>query len=393
MPSNIDLPEAVAGTGPELAVGRLRRFVEERALPLWASAGFDDAAQCFHERLSFSGVPLHVPRRLMVQARQIAIFSRASILRWSDHGAIVLRAFESVRLQYKSPDGNAGWIFSVGPDGRHDMTRDLYTHAFVLYMLAWLFRLEKDTSLLALADTTLSEVDQIFGCGDKLGFLSKVPGPTDLREQNPHMHLFEALLALADASGMERYLVRTNALVELFDLVLADPTTGTVRETFDGNWKAQRPNGENLVEPGHQMEWAWLLREWQRLTGASVDARVDRLVEHAITYGIDRERGLVKAQVQENGELINGTSRVWPQTEAIRTLCREHGASGLRSSLISEITDGLFRNHLPIHLQGGWIDQVDLDGAGMVDHMPASTLYHLAGAAMDASNLVRIQSD
>jgi mannose/cellobiose epimerase-like protein (N-acyl-D-glucosamine 2-epimerase family) len=375
---------------PELALSRLRRFVEEQALPLWASAGFDDAAQCFHERLSFSSVPLRVPRRLMVQARQIATFSRACILKWSDHGAIVSKAFQNVLQRYRSPDGDAGWIFSVGPDGRRDMTRDLYTHAFVLYMLAWLFRLEQDTSLLALADTTLGEVDQIFGCGDRLGFLSKVPGPIDLREQNPHMHLFEALLALADASGMERYLARANALVGLFDLVLADPITGTVRETFDGNWKVQHANGENVVEPGHQMEWAWLLREWQRLTGSPVDSRVDCLIAHAITYGVDRERGLVRAQVQENGKMISGASRVWPQTEAIRALCREYLASGLGAGLVSEITDGLFTNHLPAHLQGGWIDQVDANGSGTVDHMPASTLYHLAGAAMDASNLLRI---
>jgi mannose/cellobiose epimerase-like protein (N-acyl-D-glucosamine 2-epimerase family) len=381
-----------APVGPEQALRRLQSFVAEQALPLWATAGFDDAARCFHERLQFSGEPVrNVPRRLMVQARQIVVYSRAYLADWNKHGAELARkAFESVCQRYHSPDENPGWIFSVQPNGQpSDNTRDLYTHAFVLYMLAWLYRLDGDSSLLSLADDTLSDIDRIFTRGGGPGFLSKVPGPENPAEQNPHMHLFEALLALADASGMERYLARADALVDLFDRTLADPVTGAVREIFKEDWKPDRPSGENLVEPGHQMEWAWLLREWERLTGSPAGQRVDRLIGHATTHGIDRRKGLVRAVVQENGSIVSGASRVWPQTEAIRALCREDTGGNIWPNLVSDITDGLFKVHLPSDLNGGWIDQIDQNGARAVGYMPASTLYHLVGTAIDGEAFTR----
>jgi mannose/cellobiose epimerase-like protein (N-acyl-D-glucosamine 2-epimerase family) len=373
---------------PEQALHRLRRFVTERALPLWAGAGFDASAQCFHERLTFSGEPVtDVPRRLMVQARQIVVYSRASLVQWSVDGKqLASQAFESACRLYRSRDDSPGWIFSVQPDGQPaDRTRDLYTHAFVLYMLAWLHRLDGDASILALADDTLADIDRIFSCGDDMGFLSKVPGPKNLREQNPHMHFFEALLALAGASGRECYLVRANSLVELFDRALADPVTGAVRETFAEDWKPDLASGANPVEPGHQMEWSWLLREWGRLTGSPVGDRVSRLVTHATRFGIDRKKGLVRNIVRENGAIVSGASRVWPQTETIRALSREDSGGETWPNLVAEITDGLFKTHLPVNLDGGWIDQVDQSGGAMVDYMPASTLYHLAGAAMDGA--------
>jgi mannose-6-phosphate isomerase len=376
---------------PKQALRRLQLFVVERALPLWASAGFDEANGCFHERLEFSGAASReAPRRLLVQARQIVVYSRAALSGWNGSGgALALRAFEGLERRYLSPNGNPGWIFSVdSAGGPVDKTRDLYSHAFVLYMLAWLYRLSGDKSFLVLADRTVSDIDRIFASGDGPGLLSKAPGPTNLREQNPHMHLFEALLALAEASGEERYLGRATALVDLFDFALADPATGTVREVFDANWQADRAAGENQVEPGHQMEWAWLLREWERLAGSKVDDRVSRLVTHAVRYGIDREKGLVRGIVKESGAIVSGVSRVWPQTEAIRALCREDAAGKHWPNLVCTIMERLFGTHFPGHLNGGWIDQVDEAGGIMVKFMPASSLYHIVGAAIDGTTLV-----
>jgi mannose/cellobiose epimerase-like protein (N-acyl-D-glucosamine 2-epimerase family) len=380
---------------PELALRRLRAFVIEKALPLWASAGYDSKTRAFHERLRFSGEPIvDVPRRLMVQARQIAVYARADLMGWNPGcRQLAFDAFESICRHYR-PDDAPGWIFSAQPDGRPaDRTRDLYAHAFVLYMLAWLYRLGGDPSVLALADETLSDIDRIFSGDGGTGYLSKVPGPGDLREQNPHMHLFEALLALADASGAEHYLARADALVKLFDRALADSVAGVVRETFTADWRADRPSGENLVEPGHQMEWAWLLREWERLGGASAGDRVSRLVAHVTRHGIDRDKGRVRSTVRENGRTVSRAWRVWPQTETIRTLCREDLGGAVWPGLMAEISDGLLGTHLPSDLNGGWIDQVDENGRPAVDHMPASTLYHLAGAAMDGAALLELRND
>lgn len=380
-------PIPIANRSPASAAARLESFIRQRSLPLWATSGFDRQARGFHERLDFEGNPISdLPRRMMVQARQIVVCARSSLLGWyDDRERCALVAYETAREKYHSPDGNAGWVFSIHPDGGiADPTRDLYAHAFVLYMLAWVYKLNSDPAVLALADTTLSEMDRIFFSGGP-GYLSKVPGATDIREQNPHMHLLEALLALADTSGAERYLARANAIVDLFDNVLADSATGTVREIFDAGWRPQKASGANLVEPGHQLEWAWLLREWERLTGRAVDRRVNRLSAHATAFGIDAVKGLVRSTVREDGKIVSIAPRVWAQTEAIRALCREDPKGTTWPGLVAAITDNLFTAHLPARLNGGWIDQANDMGEPAIAFMPASSHYHIAGAAIDGT--------
>jgi mannose-6-phosphate isomerase len=138
------------------------------------------------------------------------------------------------------------------------------------------------------------------------------------------------------------------------------------------------------------MEWSWLLREWHRLTGASVEERVQSLISHATRFGIDANLGLVRGIVREDGQIVSGASRVWPQTESIRALSREDG-EGLRwPGLVSAITDNLFATHLPADLKGGWIDQLDEQGKATIDYMPASTLYHLVGAAIDGTRSLEV---
>jgi mannose/cellobiose epimerase-like protein (N-acyl-D-glucosamine 2-epimerase family) len=148
----------------QTATRRLRDFVIQSALPLWASSGFDEENGSFQERLDFCGKHTQSQScRLMVQCRQIVVYARASILGWYDDGRqLPLRAFERACEQYHSPDGEPGWAFSVHPDGQVvDASRDLYAHAFVLYMLAWTYRLTGDPSVLRLANSTLSDIDQI----------------------------------------------------------------------------------------------------------------------------------------------------------------------------------------------------------------------------------------
>jgi mannose-6-phosphate isomerase len=40
--------------------------------------------------------------------------------------------------------------------------------------------------------------------------------------------------------------------------------------------------------------------------------------------------------------------------------------------------------------RGGWIDHVDAAGAPIVNMMPASTLYHLFGAATEAARVTNL---
>ena len=99
------------------SVARLKRWVVEEALPLWGGTGFDAARGSFVERLTFEGSPvLSAPRRAMVQARQIYVFSHAALLGWRPEGkAAALEAAHRLIDRYHGVDGDHGWIFSVIP--------------------------------------------------------------------------------------------------------------------------------------------------------------------------------------------------------------------------------------------------------------------------------------
>src|SRR5690606_13853487 len=121
----------------------------------------------------------------------------------------------NVERLYHRGDGHPGWIFSIAPDGTPaSRVRDLYAHAFILYALAWSYRLTGDPHAIRLADETLAEIDVVLAAPHG-GHFDAAPTDDPTRRQNPHMHLVEATLALHEATGRERDLARASALIDL----------------------------------------------------------------------------------------------------------------------------------------------------------------------------------
>src|SRR5262249_33433988 len=185
-------------------------WTRNEALPFWATVGVDHARGGFHERLDLTGRPVeHVPKRLMVQARQLYVYCHAGLLGWyEDARPLADRGVEYMLAAFYRPDGGPGFVHSLAPDrGIADSTRDLYGHAFALFGLAWYHRLTRDSEVLKVADATLAFLDEELG--SRNGGYSDAKPPRDaVRRQNPHMHLFEALLALHAATEDTKYLAR-----------------------------------------------------------------------------------------------------------------------------------------------------------------------------------------
>jgi hypothetical protein len=99
------------------SAARLKRWVIGDALPLWGETGFDSTRGSFVERLTFEGAPLvNAPRRAMVQARQIYVFSHAALLGWRPEGkAIALEAVHGLIDRSYGVDGDHGWVFPFTP--------------------------------------------------------------------------------------------------------------------------------------------------------------------------------------------------------------------------------------------------------------------------------------
>jgi len=362
-----------------------RLWAVEQALPLWTEAGYDPARGLFHERLDYDRNPLVLPGlRLMVQARQIATYARATLRGWHNASAKALTCVETIRKLYHRADGAPGWVFSIAPDNKPaDKKRDLYAHAFVLYALAWVYRLAPDTGLVQLADETLAEMDEIFAAPNG-GYLDADNAAVTVRNQNPHMHMLEALLALSEATGLERYFARAESLCSLAckHYVTAE---GALIEEYDAAWRPLHPAGQNRVEPGHIFEWAWLIGEFERLSRRDLSDVRMRLLTFGTQHGIDAETGLAYDAINENGVLTTATLRLWPQTEHIKALAMMHRLGDDKASTQADkLITAMMRTFSLDTLHGGWVDQCDKAQNRRVDYMPASSLYHIMGAIFGA---------
>ena len=360
---------------------RLRAWAVDDALPFWATAGFDAANGRFEERLAIDGDRLSVPIRLMVQARQIYVYATAARLGWNPGStALVERAFESMVRDFLAPDGKEGWVFAIDRGGAVvDARRELYAHAFVLLAVASFVQATGQTGRLAIANRTLAFIDENMRA-ERGGYLECFPSAGGHRRQNPHMHLLEGLLALWSASSDERYLQRAGRVVDLFEARFFRPSFGALCEYLDDELRpASGVHGE-IVEPGHHYEWIWLLRWFERETGRPVSPYVDALYAHATEHGFDAD-GLIVDELLADGSCRRASRRVWPVTEAIKANVAEArlGRPGAEKRAAA-LSERLSTRFLQPATRGGWIDRLDQDGNPAVDHMPASTFYHIVCA-------------
>ncbi len=375
----------------EPAASALVDWAMDAALPLWATAGFDNENGRFEERLTMGGARLpDVPLRLMSQARQIHAYALAARRGWQGNAlGFVERAFVSMIRDYRARDDRGGWVFSIRRDGVvADARRDLYAHAFVLLAIASYVEATGRRDALALADETLTFVQRHMAASQGRGFVEELPASGGVRRQNPHMHLFEALLALWECSRQEHYLAQAKELFGLFATRFFRADSGVLGEYFTAELEPADGVVGRIVEPGHHYEWIWLLRRFEQATGRPVQAYVDALYGHADRYGFD-EAGMIVGELLVDGTPRAGVRRIWPITEAIKTYLIEarrgrRQGEGKAAQLAVLLRD----RFLTVDPPGGWHDRLDDKGRCVNEFMPASTLYHLVGAIDELSRFV-----
>ena len=200
------------------------------------------------------------------------------------------------------------------------------------------------------------------------------------RRQNPHMHLFEAILALFEATGDERFLQWAERLYELTrSKFIVD---NTLREYFTDTLEPAPGYLGELVEPGHQMEWVWLLHRYGKAAkNPSVAALAGTLYDFVLAYGYDPETGGLYDELTARGEVRCDDRRLWPQTEALKAhVARlEHMGDDLAQVRITDGIDNLFKYHLS-EVPGSWREHIRQGGENFYGSYPASSLYHLAFA-------------
>lgn len=367
-------------------VARLKRRMIEDAIPLWSTAGWDHEAGGFIDRLHRDGAADRAaPRRVFVQARQIWCYAKAAQMGWYPEGrAIALKGLEHLLAKAKAPDGRPGYVHRLTPDGTVlDARRDAYDHAFILFALATVYALDKDAQIRAEIDALLAFLD---------GHLRSPHGgvheslPVSLpRRQNPHMHLFEAMIACFDATHDLSFQNRAGEFFALFLANLYDKRKCVLGEYFEEDWSKIEPVS---VEAGHQAEWVWLLKGFERITGCPTGQRRAELLATALRYR-DTATGCLIDEGDDTGNIRRATRRLWPQTEIAKAWIAqaESGEAGAAEEARAALVR-LERHYLSHPVRGGWYDQFDSDGRSLIDTIPASSFYHVLCAVTEAEQVL-----
>lgn len=275
---------------------------------------------------------------------------------------------EQVRLgtnflleKFRDPQ-HGGWVEAVGPDGKlKNGNKRLYSQAFVIFALAHAYRTTHDPRYLEAAWLTWQNIRLRFADG-KGGYRAGMNRDFSSRminnTQNPIMHLFEALLALHQASGDPAVLQDAESVAKLVAYRLMEGLpdgTARIAELYDDDWRPLSGERGGYIDIGHQFEWAFLFSAGSEAGLSAIYAEVaNRLIDYAIANGYDTGESGVRASITPDGK-INHQRGFWQQAEALRALMH-HAAIRDRSDLWGRVTQmtEYIRSEFLDEKHGGW---------------------------------------
>lgn len=366
------------------AANRLEHWIKHHALPLWQRVGFDRAHGGHYERLLPTGAPdLESSVRVRVQARQAFFYAVSFDRGWCPEGKQhALNLMRFIRQYATHPSAVAGYTHLLDKNfSLVDTKQDLYDHAFFILANTWCYRAFGDEAALYEAEVLVEYLDNNFGTEN--GGWIEGDYPYACRRQNPHMHLFEAFMALYDATKNTKWLFRVGKLFNLFETRFFDSKQQVLYEFFEDDWSRSKGQRGEIVEPGHMMEWVWLLDWYHRRSGKAVKKYTHALYNKAFEIGVDKQ-GLLYDAVAPDGRIIDANKRCWGLTEYIKASLVQVRAGDINApERVLQGVDNLFKYYLCATTPGSFVDQRGAQNELLVDFAPASTLYHIIVAATE----------
>ncbi len=257
---------------------------------------------------------------------------------------------------------HGGFFHVVNADGSvaSDAKRS-YDHAFALLALSTLARVTQEERDKQAALQAWEEISR--GLRHPLGGLhieasrSFSPAAGALT-QNPVMHMFEALLALKQATGDARAQAGAKSLGDFIAYKLLEglPDGGArVPEWFDETWQALPTKDKGgFVDLGHQFEWSHLLLTASELDVSPIYASVsERVMQYALKAGYDDNEGGAFTKAWPEGG-IDRDKYDWQQAECLHAMVA--ASAGGRNDMLRryEQTLAFIQAELIDPQEGGW---------------------------------------
>lgn len=356
-----------------LQITRCQHWLTQHALPRWQKTQSNQNG-IFAEGLLSDGQEFrHDVLRFRVQPRQVYVFAHATELGLIDGRNQVLAAIEKGFAYFGSPSSGYRFALCKGSNNKSHAI-NLYEQAFALLGFAWHYKLTSNNNSLVAMEAIYRYITTDLWDTERGGFfLTK--GNDVNKGQNPHMHLFEALMVSYEHTDNPVWLERAAKIYQLFQTHFMQ--SDHLAEFFQEDFSLDLETGTH-IDPGHHYEWIWLLSHYQKLTGVKVDKTIDVLYHFAQQYG-HNNNGLVRDEIYANGTPLRSTSRLWCQTEYLKACIAlwERDPSDTRRVAVSQAVERIFVHYLDTALPGLWVDQVDCKDEPLNEHSPASSFYHL----------------
>ncbi|NDO79455.1 hypothetical protein CJP72_01320 [Citrobacter sp. NCU1] len=347
-------------------------WMHNTALPCFLSQGIktrEDGSICFAETL-----PERSPLiRSRVQTRQLYVFAHATRTGWCDASEILNNIMKEGLADFIDKDG--AFLFSNAGDALALQT-NTYEQAFALLAFSELYSLTNDRHILTHAEK-LHDWMKIHLSLAEGGYALNTARPEKL-SQNPHMHLFEAMLSWWAITGDSRWEHEAHYLFKLFRERFFHQEKQCLVEFFAPGWQPTLVESQ-YIDPGHHHEWTWLLHEYQKLSGIDTSHWRAALQRLAIDHG---ENPLTKAVMNEihiNKTPYRATSRLWCQTERLKADVVAYETTQDKSVLptLDEHAARLMQQYVYGETATVYCDEISAKGERISQPAPASTLYHL----------------
>ena len=320
-------------------------------MPFWADHAWDHEYGGFLTRLDRQGRRLEDHEKiLMMQVRMIASLSWAHLHGLNDRGYLDLatRGFEFLERHFWD-HANGGHHFSVTRDGRPLSTRkNTDFHAYALTGLVAFHEASGREDARRAAERVF-EVLKTQAADPPFGFLEDFDGQpwealnaeqmhlsgNGLKTIDMHTNVLEGYMYLARVTREARHL---EALEEVLLLILKRglQSEGCTITAFDQAWNPL-PDGQGrfTTSYGLNVELAWLLLEAAEVLGrhaVECEKAAVRLVDHALAFGFDQERGGLAAYGPVSGSTVEASEldedRLlrpwWTQAEMMNALLALH---------------------------------------------------------------------
>ncbi len=335
-------------------------------------------------------------RETWITCRMAHVYSMGTMLGDKDSPTLVHGAIKGLLGELKDCE-NGGWYPGLTPDNKILPDKQCYAHAFVL--------LAASSALLAgeeNAGELLKEALELFDrrfWDEKQGLTfdtwnTEFTVLDDYRGLNANMHTVEAFLAVADATGEEKYRVRAGRIIDHV-IEWASVNNWRIPEHFTKEWKADLDcNKEQPADrfkpygatPGHGIEWARLIVQWTYSNykedpeaAAPYLTAAENLYNRAIedAWNVDGNPGIVYT-TDWNGKPVVRDRMHWTLAEAINTSAVLWHITGKEKYAgdYEEFMEYLDEKVLD-HVNGSWFHQLDENNHVIGTVWPGkSDVYH-----------------